>query len=123
MRPSLSVRMLTLMARTSVSTWPESLRSARLWPKNPPVNSMTTITEDIASAIQRRRSAFLEGILRSMSNARDTIAGLRLTVLEMVGRAEVSHSYRVNRLFCVVKFHEVECVGTDRLFSNRIESG
>src|SRR2546425_12601578 len=34
----------------------------------------------------------------------------------MVGRAEVSHSYRVNRLFCVVEFHEVECVGTDRLF-------
>ena len=70
MRPSLSVRMLTLMARTSVSTWPESLNSARLWPRNPPVNSMTRIAEDIASAIQRRRSAFLEGILRSMSNGR-----------------------------------------------------
>src|SRR2546428_2555048 len=106
--------MLTLTARTLVSTWPESLRSARLWPKNPPVNSMTTITEDIASAIQRRRSALLDGTVRSMSNVwtvkrseNRSIRNGRKSFQTSARRDELSDNFRAS-LVCVVGFHELE---------------
>src|SRR2546422_2841009 len=105
--------MLTLIARTSVSTCPESLKSARLLPRYPPVNSMTTITEEIASAIQRRRSAFLDGTVRSMSNGWTVMRSENRSIRN--GRKSFQTSARQDELsdifglraslVCVVEFH------------------
>src|SRR6266849_1470837 len=85
---------------------------------------MTTITDDNASTIQRRRSAFLDGTLRSMSNGGRS-SGQRIAVLEMVGRVsmsatqeELSDSYRVTYLLCVVEFHEIERESPDEASSH-----
>src|SRR5437879_2234131 len=83
-RPNRRVRIPTPTARTSVSTWPESLTKARLWPRKPPVNSMMAITADMMRAIQRRFSALREDAERSRPK-RGTAprALLKLRVLEM----------------------------------------
>src|SRR4029077_4609485 len=85
--------MPTPTARTSVSTWPESLTSARLWPRKPPVNSMIAITEDMMRAIQRRFSALRDEAERSRAN-RETVSRsfLRVGVLEMGSGTGALHS-------------------------------
>ncbi len=85
--------MPTPTARTSVSTWPESLTNARLWPRKPPVNSTMAITEDMVRAIQSRFSALRDDAERSRPK-RGTAprALLKLRVLEMGSGTGALHS-------------------------------
>src|SRR5207302_3023360 len=91
-RPNRRVRIPTPTARTSVSTWPESLISARLWPRKPPVNSTETMTMDTIRAIQSRFSALREDAERSRPIRGTAPCALsELGVLEMGSGTGVLH--------------------------------